>query len=279
MRFRLPRFRTIHSAVALAFLIGGLAGQAQQKPPAKPPANFLVSSPAPDPEMVLAGQKIFVANCAFCHGSSAKGGEGGPDLVRAIPVLHDEDGNLLAPIIQKGRAGMPAFPNMTLDQVKEIGAFLHGRTQAAANRMSYKILNVVTGDPKAGAADFDRMCKSCHSPTGDLAGIASRYSDPAGLQNHFLYPGQGRGPFGSGPPSRPTLVTVNLPGGKKVSGVLAYRDDFTLGMKDDQGNYHSFDASKVHFELKDPYAEHARLLPQYTDKEMHDLLAYLVTLK
>ena len=186
--------------------------------------------------MVTRGQKVFVANCAFCHGSSAKGGEGGPDLVRALPVLHDEGGNLLAPIIQKGRPGMPAFSNMTLDQVKDIGAFLHSR--AASRRQSdgsNKILNVVTGDPKAGQADFENLCAPCHSPTGDLAGIANRYSDPSGLQNRFLYPGQGRGPFGSGPPSKPTLVTVHLPGGKTVTGTLAYQDDFTLSMKDDQG--------------------------------------------
>jgi len=241
--------------------------------------NFLVTGPTPDPEAVARGQKVYVANCGFCHGSSAKGGEGGPDLVRAVPVAHDEGGNLLGPIIQKGRNGMPAFASMTLDQIKDISAFLRSRTQAAANRMSYTILNVVTGDAKTGESIFNQKCKSCHSPTGDLAGIGSKYSEPATLQNRFLYPGQGRGPFGSGPPPKPTLVTVKLPAGKSVSGKLEYRDDFTLGMRDAEGTYHSFDTATVQFELKDPFAEHERLLPLYTDKEMHDILAYLVTIK
>jgi mono/diheme cytochrome c family protein len=290
MSFRFLRFQMIHSAVAV-LLLSGLTVRAQQqpasppthggeaKPPARPSTNFLVNGPIPDPEMVERGQKIYVANCGFCHGSSAKGGEGGPDLVRAVPVLHDEGGNLLAPIIQKGRNGMPAFSSMTLDQVKDIGAFLHSRTQAAANRMSYKILNVVTGDPKAGEGVFEQKCKSCHSPAGDLAGIGGKFSDPSALQNRFLYPGQGGGPFGSGPPSKPTQVTVRFEG-KSFSGKLEYRDDFTLSLRDAQGTYHSFDTSKIEgLEVNDPFAGHARLLPLYTDKEIHDILAYLVTLK
>jgi cytochrome c oxidase cbb3-type subunit 3 len=288
MRFRrgLAIFEpVIHSAVALAFL-SGFTAQAQPPPASPPPAakpaqstNFLVNSPIPDPQAVARGQAIYVPTCGFCHGSSAKGGEGGPDLVRAVPVLHDEGGNLLAPIIQKGRGGMPAFSSMTLDQIKDISAFLRSRTQAAANRMSYKILNVVTGDAKAGEAFFNEKCKSCHSPTGDLAGVGNKYGDPANLQNRLLYPGVGRGPFGSGPPSKPTRVTVKLPDGKTVSGKLEFRDDFTLGLRDAQDNYRSFTVQKIQFEIQDPFAEHARLLPLYTDKNMHDILAYLVTLK
>src|SRR5882724_11679273 len=130
-----------HSAVAVV-VAGGLIAFAQPpsgarppqpRPAAAPPSNFLLSGKAPDPEAVERGQKVYVANCGFCHGSSAKGGEGGPDLVRAVPALRDEDGNLLGPIIQKGRQGMPAFPNMTMDQIKDISAFLRSRSQAAAN--------------------------------------------------------------------------------------------------------------------------------------------------
>ena len=278
------RFRVIHSAVALV-LLTGLTVRAQQgggnRPPGQarptPPPNFLITGPIPDPEAVERGQKVYVANCGFCHGSSAKGGEGGPDLIRAVPVLRDDGGNLLAPIIQKGRQGMPAFPNMAIEQIKDISSFLRSRTQAAANRMSYKILEVVTGDAKAGAMFFDQKCKSCHSPTGDLAGIGGKF-EAANLQNRFLYPGQARGPFGGGPPAKPTMVTVKQ-AGKTTTGTLEYRDDFTLGLRDAQGSYLSFDVSKITFELKDPYAEHERLLPLYTDKNMHDILAYLVTLK
>ena len=282
------RFRMSHVAVALAlvFELTGLTVRAQQppqanRPPAQagPPPGFLNSGKAPDPAAVERGQRVYVATCGFCHGSSAKGGEGGPDLIRAVPVLRDEGGNLLGPIIQKGRQGMPAFPNMTMDQIKDISAFLRSRTQAAANRMSYKILNVVTGDAKAGANYFNQKCKSCHSPTGDLARVGNKYGEPANLQNRFLYPaGQGRGPMGGGGMRQPTLATVKE-GGKTITGTLEYRDDFTLGVRNAEGIYQSFDVSRITYDLKDPYAEHERLLPLYTDKDMHDILAYLVTLK
>src|SRR5260370_27391344 len=130
--------------------------------------SFLISRDTPDPAAVERGQKLFVANCGFCHGSRATGGENGPDLVRSVMALRDEGGDQIGPVILKGRPekGMPPFA-MTDAQIKDIAAFLRFRQQEAINRSAYKIQEVATGDPKKGEAYFNGAgkCNSCHSPT------------------------------------------------------------------------------------------------------------------
>ncbi|MCU1337942.1 MAG: cytochrome c, class [Bryobacterales bacterium] len=237
----------------------------------------LISRPVPPPDAVERGQKQFVAQCGFCHGPLARGGESGPDLVRSEIVLDDEQGSLIGPVIRKGRPneGMPAF-DLPDPQIQDLAAFLRERTQAAINRNAYAIQDVLTGDRKAGEAYFNGAgrCNTCHSAAGDLAGIASRFQ-PVQLQTRFLYPRGGRG----GAPARPTIVTVKPVTGRAVSGTLEFIDDFTLGLRDAEGYYRSFPRDSVKVDIKDPLAAHAQLLRQYTDKNMHDVLAYLATLK
>jgi cytochrome c oxidase cbb3-type subunit 3 len=243
--------------------------------------SFLISRPVPPADAVARGQKLFVASCGFCHGATARGGEGGPDLVRSVIVLDDEQGSKIGPVVLKGRPdkGMPAF-NFTEAQISDIAAFLRERTQAAIDRGAYKILNLVTGDAKAGEAFFNGAgkCNTCHSPTGDLAGVAAKYT-PVQLQSRFLYPGgRGRGP--DAPVRKPTQVTVTLPSGQTISGELEYMDDFDIGLRDADGAFHSWSRDRLKkIDLRDPYAIHADLLKKYTDADMHNLLAYLVTLK
>jgi cytochrome c oxidase cbb3-type subunit III len=248
--------------------------------------NFLAVGAPPDPEAVDRGQKLFVANCAFCHGTNAKGGATGPDLVRSVLVLHDEGtGKDIGPVILNGRPakGMPKF-DFSDAQIKDIAAFLRSRNQAAANRMEYKILNINTGDPKAGEAYFSAHCASCHSPTGDLAHIATRYDAPD-LQNKFLYPLERHYPGMPGPPPDPKAektVTVTLPNGETVSGSLDHIDDFSVAITDSSGEYHSWlidGANGVRVDIRDPLKAHEELLHEYTDADMHNLLAYLETLK
>jgi len=151
--------------------------------------NFFGLAPPPDPLAVERGQRLFVATCGFCHGSTAKGGNNGPDLVRSVLVLHDEgSGTEVGPVILEGRPakGMPKFA-MSGAQIKDIASFLLSLSHAAVNRGDYRILNVVTGDPKTGMAFFNGHCSGCHSPTGDLTHIAGKYEPPV-LQGRFLYP-------------------------------------------------------------------------------------------
>jgi mono/diheme cytochrome c family protein len=233
---------------------------------------------------VARGKQVFVANCAFCHGSSATGGEGGPDLVRSILVLHDEKGSNIGPVVQNGRPGkgMPKF-TLTHDQISDVAAFLHAQADAKANRMDYKIQNVVTGDPKAGQAYFAAHCAGCHSATGDLAGIAKKY-EPEALQSRFLYPKTSRYPGmpDTGPKPAPTKVTVTLPSGESISGTLEHIDDFNVAMYDSQGVYHSWLRSRnpgLEVKAADPLEGHVALLQQYSNSDMHNILAYLETLK
>ncbi|MDQ6663252.1 MAG: c-type cytochrome, partial [Acidobacteriota bacterium] len=209
-------FRLTLPACAAAFLLA-------QAPPAAPPRparpSFLISRPTPSPAAVERGEKVFVANCGFCHGSKANGGESGPDLVRSVVALRDDDGNEIGPVILHGRPdkGMPPIA-MTEAQIKDIAAFLRFRQQSAINRGAYAIQNVVTGNPATGEAYFSAHCSGCHSSTGDLKGIAAKY-DPVALQARFLYPGsRGRG---RSPSSAATVpVTVTLPSGEKFTGSL-----------------------------------------------------------
>lgn len=254
-------------------------GRGQKKsPPAR--RNFLISRAVPDPAAVERGQKLFVADCGFCHGSKANGGENGPDLVRSVLALRDEGGDQIGPVILKGRPdkGMPAFA-FTSAQIRDIAAFLRARQQAAINRTAYKIQNVVTGDAKKGEAYFESKCGSCHSPEGDLKGIADKY-DAVALQSRFLYPESHARRGGAGLKRIPTPVTVTLASGRKVSGELEYIDDFNVALRDSSGEYHSYErGAGVKVEVKDPLAGHLALLKQYTDQDMHNLTAYLVTLK
>jgi len=219
------------------------------------------------------GQKLFVQSCGFCHGNDATGSRA-PDLIRSASVNHDENGNTIGPIIRSGRAdkGMPGFP-MSEAQIADIAAFLHSRVLAALNSASveddYPLDKLLTGNAAAGKAFFEGAgrCTTCHSATGDLAGIGRKYP-PIELQSRILYP--------DGP--RPS-VTVTLPSGKQIAGTLAHLDEFTVALRDDSGWYHSWPRAQVEAAVKDPLEAHRKLLYVYADANIHDLFAYLEGLK
>lgn len=234
--------------------------------------EFLGLGTPPDPVAAERGEKLYTPNCAFCHGAKATGAEG-PDLVRSPLVLHDEKADLIGPLLLQGRPdkGMPAFSSMTAAQISDIAQFLHMRVELAANRGLYKVQNIVIGDAKAGEAYFNAHCRSCHA--SDLAHIAAKF-EPVDLQTAFLWPGSGRGRG-----ARQTKVAVTLPSGETVSGTLKRMDDFDISLYDSDGVYHSWPRDKVKVEIPDPLKGHRELLAKYTNDDMHNLLAYLVTLK
>ena len=242
--------------------------------------DFLGLGAPPDAAAAERGSKIYSSTCAFCHGAKATGGDTGPDLLRSTIVLHDEKGELIGPVVHNGRVsrGMPQFPAFTDADLYDIAEFLHMRVELAANRGTYKILDVVTGNAKAGEAWFKGAggCSGCHSPTGDLAHIGSKLSPPD-LQQTFLYPAA-RGFASGGEAAQKVIVT--LPSGERITGNLKHLDDFTVSLYDEQGEFHSIALNKgVKVALDDPLAAHRQLLDRYTDSDMHNLTAYLVTLK
>jgi len=236
--------------------------------------EFLGLGPPPDAEAAERGARLYSPNCGFCHGEKANGASG-PDLVRSPLVLHDEKGELIVPLLREGRPdkGMPAFAAMTPAQLSDIVQFLHMRVELTANRGTYKTLNIVTGDAKKGEQFFNGAggCVGCHSPAGDLARIATRYP-PDQLQNRFLWPGGGRG--------APRKVKVSLSSGETVSGAITRIDDFTIELNDASGAHRSFDRGDgVKVEVEDRLTAHRALLDKYSDADIHNLTAYLVTLK
>ena len=209
--------------VAAATCLAAVGLYSQTPPRPRPPGGG-IGKPGPldkqtpiDKEAVDRGKRTFVASCGFCHGANATGGESGPDLIRSVTVAHDKDGDLIGPIILNGRPakGMPKFP-LSKTQISDVAAFLHQKAEEKSNRGAYTILNVVTGDAKAGQAYFAGHCASCHSPAGDLAHIAGKY-EPVMLQQRFLYP-RGRIRPGAqrteGEAPTPVKVTVTPPSGK-----------------------------------------------------------------
>jgi cytochrome c oxidase cbb3-type subunit III len=257
-------------------------GRATQQSPAsqRPPQDVTPQTYAP--ELVQRGQTLFSATCGFCHGRDAMGGETGPDLTRSTLVAEDVRGDKIIPVVRNGRIdkGMPP-QNLPEADLEAIVAFIHdAKTKADSlegNRRTVDVADLQTGNAQLGQQYFNGAggCSKCHSPTGDLAGLASRLQ---GLQlfQRMLYPG-GRG-RGGAPPAAPT-ATVRLPSGETLTGKVAYRDEFNIAITDAAGYYRSWPTSQVKVTIDNPLDGHIAQLPKYTNDDLHNVLAYLQTLK
>jgi cytochrome c oxidase cbb3-type subunit 3 len=262
--------------VVLAFVSAGQAASgrcgAGQTTSSRSGQKHATRQSFPD-ALVASGRTLFQQDCAFCHGRDAAGGESGPDLTRSTLVAQDLNGNKIGPVIQNGRQGhgMPAF-DLAAAQISGLVAFIHtqrSKTEAqVGGRRGVDIADLQTGSAEAGKAFFNGTgkCSSCHSPQGDLAGIASRYQGLQ-LEEQMLYPRRAR-----------SKVTVSLPSGQVITGTLAYRDEFTIGLRDAAGYYHSWPVSDVKYAIDSPVEAHAGLLSEYTDADIHNLMAFLQTL-
>jgi cytochrome c oxidase cbb3-type subunit 3 len=234
-------------------------------------------------EQIQAGQPIFASRCGFCHGRDAAGGESGPDLTRSPLVAEDLRGDKIIPVIRSGRVdkGMPGF-SLENPDLDAIVAFIHDQKARAdaqeGGRRTVDPTDLQSGDADAGRRYFHGAggCVRCHSPNGDFAGIANRLEGLTLLQR-MLYP-SGGGP-GSQPSRSPATVTVTTRSGQTTKGTLAYRDEFTIALIDVSGWYRSWPVSLVTFTVDNPLDSHAAQLGKYTDDDMHNVLAYLQTLR
>jgi cytochrome c oxidase cbb3-type subunit III len=268
------------SAVSALIVVSSLAGaHAQQQ---------ALTAPG-DEAAVERGRGLLVEQCGFCHGANARGGSGGPDLTRSPLVQTDEDGKQLGEFLAAGRPdkGMPRF-DMSPAQVSDLAAFLHAAIYLNSNRRLYKILDIVVGDARAGQAYFNGAgrCSSCHSPAADLKGVGAKY-EPATLQGRLLLP-RGRERATGTPPvplyADPTGIkaSVTLPSGETASGGLVRLTDFEVTIYDaGSGRTRSWlrtgDVPKV--VITDPLQGHLDHLTKWTDQEMHNMTAYLASLK
>lgn len=223
------------------------------------------------------GAAEFKSSCGFCHGADATGARA-PDLVRSTIVAHDDKGNLLGPMIRNGRPdkGMPSFSNLKDDQLADIIAFLHHQASEAAHSAhvpgDYPLRKLLTGNASEGKAYFYGAggCSGCHSVDKDLKGIATKFS-PIDLQQEMVYPS------GSQVPKTTALVTTK--DGQRFEGTVLHRDDYRIGITCQDGWYRSWDLQNVTVQIKDPLEAHRNLMDRYTDVDIHNLFAFLETLK
>jgi mono/diheme cytochrome c family protein len=263
--------RIFHIFVLLPWLL------VAQGPPT-PRANvrdFLGLGPPPDAAAAKFGESLYKDNCSTCHGQNARGSQA-PSLVRSPLVLHDEKGEAITPVVRKGRiqAGMPAFADLSDTQIYNIAEYIHLQIELAANRGTYKqsydaLRNQVTGDGVQGKEVFQTRCAGCHASDGDLAHIGSKYPQPPVMLGRIAWPTS----------ANPKQATVTEAGGRQVTGVLLKLDDFDVELRDTNGDYHDWPRSKVKVAVQDKLAGHRNLLAQYSDADLHNLTAYLVSLK
>jgi cytochrome c oxidase cbb3-type subunit III len=236
--------------------------------------------PPGDPAALERGTALYKINCAFCHGQDARGGDGGPSLLRSGLVLADENGELIGPVLEQGRGDMPKF-GFKPDQVADLAAFLHSFRVAGYDASRNRPATIVVGDARTGEAYFTEACGSCHSASGDLRGIATRITDERVLQQSWLMPGSMAG-RGAPPPlkARPPTVTVTEAGRPPVSGTLGRLDDFVVSLTTPDGEYRSFRITpRTKVDVTDPLGPHKDLLRKYTDADIHNVTAFLATLK
>ncbi len=269
--------RQTFPVLSAAVLAAG-AAIAQVQSPAARPRPIPVSHEAYPAAQVQAGELRFVSQCGFCHGRDAAGGETGPDLTRSELVAADTHGNKIGPLLSAGRpdAGMPAF-HLNDEEVKAIAAFIHTQANKFAalggGRRSVDPGDLATGNAADGRAYFNGAggCAGCHSATGDLAGVATRYEGLV-LLERMLYP-SGR------PAPAPPKAIFALASGQTITAPLVAEDEFSVTVLDPLGTRQTYAKDKVKVKIENPMSAHFDQLGKYTDAEMHNVLAYLQTLK
>jgi len=245
--------------------------------------------------VIAHGKALFVVNCTACHGADLRGGAlGGPNLLRSQIALSDQHGELIAPIVRGARQdkGMPAFTSLGDDDVIAIAEYIHsvlaeiGRQGRPPGTEDLPVLNILKyGDAAAGKVYFDSKCSSCHSVTGDLAGIGSKYpADGHDLQNAWVSGGGGGG-RGRGAASdmagKPTTVTLTMKNGDKIEGTLLQENEFVVTLVEQDGTRRTIDrdAQVAKVDVQEPDAAHKNLVMTLQDSDMHNVTAYLATIK
>lgn len=245
-----------------------------------------------DPAQIARGKLLFGINCRGCHGADLRGGDlGGPNLLRSQVALSDLHGELIVPIIHGSRQkmGMPAIPISDAD-ANAVAAYVRSvvetiQRQGAPPSAGLQAPSILVGNANEGKAFFDAKCSGCHSAANDLNKIADRISDPKQLQNAWLAGGtrqeEEQEAEGDAPAARTVTATVTLPSGEKVEGKLVKVDDFLITVTLADGSEQTFrrDGSTPQVVIHDPLKAHREMLSQYTDQDIHDVTAYLVTLK
>ena len=265
---------------------GGLLGPAAV---AQRSGGFVPGQKRPpgDPVEIARGKQVYGISCRSCHGADLRGGDmGGPNLPRSQLTLTDRAGELIVPVIQGSlaRSGMPAIP-MSPEDAKAVSAYVRSVMDTIGGQgkppSEMAPPSILVGNAAEGEKFFGQKCAGCHAVTGDLRGIATRLADPKVLQNTWVAGVVRRGGFGTPRGTKPTLVTLTPKTGAQVQGKLVRMDAFQVTLELEDGTIRSFgrDGESPRVEVKNPLQPHIDMLPQLTDQNMHDVTAYLVTIK
>ena len=236
--------------------------------------TFLGLGAQPDKAAAERGAPLYQQSCAFCHGQQAHGATGA-SLITADEVLKDDHGEHLVPFLKKGRPekGMPAFETMSDEQLKDISEFVHLQVEDVANRGTYQVLNVLVGVEEKGRQYVAGRCVPCHAP-GAFAHIGSKFRSPEQLQRGWIWPAR------TVDASSAATATVKMPDGSTMSGRVTQVSDFRITLVDRAGETHTIDRKPgIKIELKDPLAAHQEMITTLTNEDMHNVTAYLETLK
>jgi cytochrome c oxidase cbb3-type subunit 3 len=235
---------------------------------------FLGLGAAPDKAKAALGAPIFQKSCAFCHGPQARGAEG-PNLIVSDVVLGDDHGEHLAPFLKVGRPekGMPAFTSMTDDELIDIAEFLHQQVEDVANRGNYQIQNILVGDADKGKSYVAANCMSCHNEAA-FEHIATRFRTADQLQRGWVWPNR---PADN---SLAITATVKSHDDTTVTGRVTQISDFRITLIDSAGKTHVIDRGDgVDVQMKDPLAAHQAMIQTLKNFDMHNVTAYLESLK
>jgi mono/diheme cytochrome c family protein len=274
------------ATLVLAAAAAAVAAQQAPAPPAPPaevPRFGVVEYPARkpgDPAAIERGATLYGVSCRFCHGPDLRGGDGGgPNLLRSTVVLDDDQGERIGPVLQGGRGAMPPF-QFSAEQTRDLAAYLHSFQVTSRNQPS--TINIVVGNAKEGERYVAEACAPCHT-NARLTAFANNpaLADPKVLQQMWLMPGfAGRG---APPPiAAPVMkAVVTVPPAQRFEGELVRMDDFTVTVRLADGAVRTFTTAgtKVGVEIQDPLAPHKALLSKYKDSDIHNVTAYLVSLR
>jgi cytochrome c oxidase cbb3-type subunit 3 len=235
---------------------------------------FLGLGPEPDKAAAARGTPLYQKNCAFCHGPQARGATA-PSLITSDEVLNDDHGERLTPYLEKGRPdnGMPAFATLSRNQLKDVSEFLHLQVEDVANRGTYHVLNILVGNAASGQAYVATHCMSCHTAK-TFAQIGNAFRSPEQLQRGWIWPTR------TGNGSLAATATVKMLDGATIAGRVTQVSDFRITLVDRAGQIHVIDREPgVEAQLRDPLAAHQEMIMTLTNTDMHNVTAYLATLK
>jgi mono/diheme cytochrome c family protein len=276
-------FRGSTFVVGLAAVLMTLAVASAQQPS---PVPQVPQSPVVDAAAHDRGRALWASHCIECHGTTARGADGGgPNIIRTKTVNFDRSsltpGSVLGPFLEKGHPTQSgkASASFTDEEIVGLAHFLRQKVNDTMRSSPlFTVADILIGDAKAGEAYFNGAggCATCHNTTtSSLAGIRGRVASTVDLQQRLLFPMRGRGadnPYA-------VTVTVTPASGPALAGSLVERSDFYVTLRLADGTIRAVATTGAKVVATNPLQAHIDLLDRITDKQIHDAVAYLESLK